>query len=205
MIAIVDYGMGNLLSVNNAFEMLGARAHICSDPEQLRDADRIILPGVGAFRDCISNLTKRGFVKALNEEVLQRGKPVLGICLGMQVMARTSVEGGLHQGLGWFDAEVVRLRPSDPSLRVPHIGWNETAWRSDSPFFLRLPRRADFYFVHSYYMKCKFETDVEATCDHGGMITAAVRKNNIFATQFHPEKSQDLGLRVLENFLSWVP
>jgi glutamine amidotransferase len=205
MIAIVDYGMGNLLSVYNALEMLGAKPKVCSHAAELQDAERIILPGVGAFRDCMKHLAEGGFVEALQEAVLQRARPIFGICLGMQAMARTSSEGGRHQGLGWFAADVVRLTPSDPSLRVPQIGWNETEHRRGSPMFAGLPSKVDFYFVHSYSMKCDDPATVEATCDYGGAVTAAVRKDNIFATQFHPEKSQDHGLKMLENFLRWNP
>ena len=205
MIGIVDYGMGNLLSVYHALEMIGAEPKICQNPGELGEVDRIVLPGVGAFRDCMTNLREKGFVAALEEVVLHQGKPILGICLGMEAMARRSFEFGEYQGLGWFEADVVRLQPEDPSLRVPQVGWNELTYRSDSPLFARLPAKPDFYFVHSYFMKCEDEVDVEATCDYGGVVTAAIRKNNIFATQFHPEKSQDYGLQLLENFIEWNP
>jgi glutamine amidotransferase len=204
-VGIVDYGMGNLLSVYHAIEMAGGEARICGIPKELAQMERIILPGVGAFRDCIANLMEKGFVDALREAVFQQGKPILGICLGMQVMARRSFEGGEHLGLGWFDADVVRLKPNDPSLRVPQIGWNDVAYRPGSTMFAGHPESPDFYFVHSYAMVCDHPEDVEATCDYGGLVTAAVGKANIFATQFHPEKSQDYGLRILENFLKWRP
>ncbi len=204
MIAIVDYGMGNLLSVRNALEMLGAEAEVCGRPERLRAAERVILPGVGAFGDCMRNLRDRGFVEAL-EEARQAGKPVFGICLGMQAMARRSFEGGEHQGLGWFDADVARLSPADPALRVPQIGWNDVSFRDGSSFFRGIRPGTDFYFVHSFAMNCDRDEDVEARCDYGGPVTAAVRKGNVFATQFHPEKSQDHGLRILRNFLEWKP
>jgi glutamine amidotransferase len=205
MIGIIDYGMGNLLSVYNALEMVGAEAKICQFPEELRDVERIILPGVGAFRDCMLNLKEKGWVEILEEVVFGKRKPILGICLGMQAMARRSFEGGEHEGLGWFDADVVRLQPDDSSLRVPQVGWNEVKYRQGSPLFSGLPLTPDFYFVHSYSMKCDRESDMEATCEYGSVVTAAVRKNNIFATQFHPEKSQNYGLTVLENFLKWNP
>jgi glutamine amidotransferase len=205
MIGLIDYGMGNLLSVYHALDWLGADVRICKHPEDLRQLERFILPGVGAFRDCIANLSRQGFVDGLEEAVIRQRKPILGICLGMQAMARRSFEGGEYLGLGWFDAEVVRLQPSDPALRVPQVGWNQVDYRSGSIFFTGLPAAPDFYFVHSYYMKCASESDVEATCDYGGTVTAAVHKENIFATQFHPEKSQDYGLKVLENFLNWNP
>jgi glutamine amidotransferase len=203
MIAIVDYGMGNLLSVYHALEMIGSEPKICAAPEELREAERIILPGVGAFRDCIHSLRKQGFAEALHEEVIRKAKPFLAICLGLQVLGRRSFEGGEYEGFGWFEADVVRLQPQDPTLRVPQIGWNDVDYRPGSPLFAGVPAHADFYFVHSYYLRCDDPGDVEAQCDYGGPVTAAVRKNNIFATQFHPEKSQDFGLRLLENFVKW--
>ncbi len=205
MIGIVDYGMGNLLSVYNALEMVGSEAKICQHPEELREVERIVLPGVGAFRDCMLNLKAGGFIDILNEEVIGNEKPFLGICLGMQAIARKSFEGGEYRGLGWIDADVVRLCPDDASLRVPQVGWNDVQCRCDSPLFSGLPPAPDFYFVHSYHLKCDRESDVEATCNYGGVVTAAVRKGNIFATQFHLEKSQNYGLKVLENFLEWNP
>jgi imidazole glycerol-phosphate synthase subunit HisH len=205
MVGIVDYGMGNLLSVYNAVEMVGGEATICRTPEALKDVDRIILPGVGAFRDCIANLRQQGFVEALEEEVLGAGKPFFGICLGMQALARRSYEGGVYEGLGWIEGDVVRLEPGDAALRVPQVGWNDLDYHRTSPMFARLPPVPDFYFVHSYYLKCDHDAQVEATCDYGGPVTAAVHKDNIFATQFHPEKSQDHGLTMLENFMRWDP
>ncbi len=205
MIGLIDYGMGNLLSVRHALEMVGAEVVICREGEELTEVERIVLPGVGAFRDCMMNLKKRGLIEALEEAVLRLGKPILGICLGMQAMARRSFEGGEYRGLGWLEADVVRLNPHQPGLRVPQIGWNEVHYRTESPFFKALPPTPDFYFVHSYFVKCDEDAIVEAICDYGGPVTAAVRKGNIFATQFHPEKSQDYGLKVLEHFLSWKP
>lgn len=205
MVGVIDYGMGNLFSVQHALQMVGAVVRICRNPAELDDVERIVLPGVGAFRDCIANLEMKGFVEALKRSVGEKGKPLFGICLGMQVLARKSFEGGEYQGLGWFEADVVRLAPGDPALRVPQIGWNDLEYRSDSPLFKGVPAKADFYFVHSYYMKCDEPNDVDAVCDYGGPVTAAVRKNNVFATQFHPEKSQDYGLKILENFLRWNP
>lgn len=205
MIGIVDYGMGNLLSVRNAVEAVGCDAEVCSTPAQLREAERLILPGVGAFRDCMKNLRETGIAEALQDLVIAQGRPILGICLGMQAMARKSFEGGEFEGLGWLDAEVVRIQPRDPSLRVPQIGWNEIQIANEAALLTGLPRHPEFYFVHSYHMRCVRPGDVLATCDHGGTVTAAVGRDNIRATQFHPEKSQDCGLRVLENFLAWKP
>ena len=205
MIGIIDYGMGNLLSVYSALEYLGAEVQICKYPEELADVDRLVIPGVGAFKDCIHKIKETGFEAALNEEVIGKGKPTLGICLGMQVMAKKSEEGGEFEGLGWFDAEVVRLAPTVASMKVPNVGWNEVSYLPGIPLFKGLPSKVDFYLVHSYFMSTSNSNDVVATYDYSHSVTAAVLKNNIFATQFHPEKSQDHGLKVLENFIDWKP
>jgi glutamine amidotransferase len=205
MVGIIDYGMGNILSVKNALEMIGVDARICVIPEEVRLMDKIILPGVGSFRDCIQNLRLRGFVDVLNEVVMKQAKPILGICLGMQVMARKGFEGGEYNGFGWFDADVIRLTSEDLKLRIPHIGWNNIEFVKESFLFKGLPFSPDVYFVHSYYMNCRDKNDVIGVFDYGGFFTAAVQKNNIVATQFHPEKSQDHGIKMLKNFLSWNP
>lgn len=205
MIGIIDYGMGNLLSVFNAFDYSGADVKICHGPEEVGQCEKIVLPGVGAFEDCMRNLRKLNFIEALNDFTFTKKRPVLGICLGMQAMAKKSYEFGEHVGLGWFDAEVIRIMPTDPTLRVPHVGWNEITYRNESPLLKGLPEHPDFYFVHSYSMKCKDIGDIDATVEYGGTYTAAVRKGNIFATQFHPEKSQDYGLKIIDNFLNWLP
>jgi glutamine amidotransferase len=205
MIGIVDYGMGNLLSVYNAFDYLGEDVFVCKKPEDLAKADRIVIPGVGAFKECVELLKSKHFAEALNEEVIVKAKPTLGICLGMQVMAKKSYEGGEHEGLGWFDAEVIKIDSKSDTLRVPNIGWNEVHHNEDKKLFKKIRQDMDFYLVHSYYMKCKNSENVIATYDYGGQITAAVLKDNIFATQFHPEKSQDVGLDLLINFLDWKP
>jgi glutamine amidotransferase len=205
MVGIVDYGMGNLKSVYHALDMVGAEPQICKHPAELDHIERVILPGVGAFGDCMANLQNRGFVEALENAVMKRGIPFLGICLGMQILSLQSDEGGQHNGLGWVDATVVRLRPSDPALRVPHVGWNNIEYNQNHPIFAHLPKAPDVYFVHSYFLQYHNVSDVIATCEYGGSVTAAICKDNIFATQFHPEKSQDYGLQILENFLSWTP
>ena len=205
MIGIVDYGMGNLLSVYSAFDFLGADVKICKHPEELMEVTRIVIPGVGAFKDCVDRIVGSGFKEALDEQVLQKGKPILGICLGMQVMAKKGLEGSENQGLGWFDATVVRLAPSDLELRVPNIGWNDISFDPDVFLFRGLPKNADFYHVHSYFMDATYANDVVATYEYSQRVTAAVLKDNIFATQFHPEKSQDHGLKILENFMVWKP
>lgn len=204
-LGIVDHGLGNLFSVTSAFEYIGANPELCAGPAALRGVDRIVLPGVGAFGDCVRHLEDRGFLPALNELVLGKKIPTLGICLGMQVMAQRSAEAPGMSGLGWVKGEAVRLDPGPGHVRVPHMGWNDVQYCRDSPLFRDLPEKPDFYFVHSYRVDCADEADVDAICDCGYTVTAAVRKANIFATQFHPEKSQDVGLTVLANFLSWDP
>lgn len=202
---LIDTGVNNLLSICNALEMAGANLEICRSPEELADAERIVLPGVGAYRDCINGLKNQGFIPMLNKLTLQEKKPTMGICVGMQMMARRSYEGGEYEGLSWFEGDVVRIQPDDPSIRVPQIGWNSTTFRANEPLAQGLPANPDLYYVHSYYLKCDSTDDVAATCDYGVTITSSVRKGNIVATQFHPEKSQDYGLRILENFLHWKP
>lgn len=205
-VGIIDYGMGNLLSVYHAVEAVGGEPVVCADPSALENVQRIILPGVGAFGDCMRNLQSLGFPEALREAVLVEGRPFLGICLGMHVLAKCSEEDGQETpGLGWIEGRVVRLNPSSPDLRVPQVGWNDVAFAAEDPLFAGVPDHADFYFVHSYHMVCDDRGLVQATCDHGEQVTAAVRSGNVFATQFHPEKSQDHGLKVLENFLGWTP
>ena len=203
MVGIIDYKMGNLLSVFNALEYLGEEPVICTSPGQLHNVEKIILPGVGAFGDCINTLIRTGFSDALHEAVIINKKPILGICLGMQVMARYGYESGGHNGLGWFDAEVILIEPDDTSLHIPHVGWNNITYSNTNALFDNIPENADVYFAHSFYMKCDNKSDISAVCDYSMEITAAVNKDNIFATQFHPEKSQDIGLRILDNFLSF--
>ncbi|MEQ8363069.1 MAG: imidazole glycerol phosphate synthase subunit HisH [Cyclobacteriaceae bacterium] len=205
MIGIVNYGMGNLLSVYNAFDYLGAEVMICEYPEDLAKVDQVVIPGVGAFKDCIDKINLSGFCDALDEAVIKKAKPTLGICLGMQVMATKGTEGGIHNGLGWFDATVVRLSPGIATMRVPNIGWNDVRVDEKVPLFKGLPSTVDFYLVHSYFMSANNASDVVATYDYNETVTAAVLKDNIFATQFHPEKSQDHGLKILENFIVWRP
>jgi imidazole glycerol-phosphate synthase subunit HisH len=205
MVGIVDYGMGNLRSVFNAMELLGADCRLVRQPKELDEVERIILPGVGAFQHCLSSLWNTGLGPALTEHSLVLGKPMLGICLGLQALARRSYEDGMHSGLNWFAGDVVRMQPASPDFRVPQIGWNSVQYHAGHPLFAGIPQGADFYFVHSFHMVCDNAADVQAVCDHGGPVTAAVGKGNLFATQFHPEKSQEHGLRLLANFLKWKP
>ena len=200
MIAIVDYGLGNLTSVLSACGKLGFDAAVTHDVRKLDDADKLILPGVGAFGDGMRLLRERGLVEPLTRMV-GAGKPLLGICLGFELIARTSEEFGFHEGLGWVGADVRRLAPADPSLRLPHVGWNALHQRRDSVLFRNIPDGALFYFVHSFCLQSDDADLVLGTCDYGGSFIAAIEKDNIYGTQFHPEKSQRHGLSMLQNFL----
>lgn len=205
MVGVIDYGMGNLLSVANALAVLGADVTICREPESIAQCDRLILPGVGAFGDCMEHLNKSGMVGEIDLAVHRKGRPMLGICLGMQALAGSSSEGGRHSGLGWIDAEVVPITTDDPKCRIPHMGWNDVSVRTESPLFVGLPDSPEFYFVHSYVVKCNDQSVVAAQCDYGEAFAAAIVKDNVAATQFHPEKSQYCGLKLLSNFLAWKP
>ncbi len=200
MIGVVDYGLGNLRSVHGAVERLGHTCVISAEPAVLADADKLILPGVGAFGDGMRNLRDAGLVDPLTQLVKAQGKPILGICLGFQLLAESSEEFGDHSGLGWIPGHVVRLRPGDPQLRVPHVGWNDFTRTRDCILFDDVPDDALFYYVHSFQLVT--DPDIEVgTCPYGGPVTAAVQKGNVFGTQFHPEKSQRHGMAVLKNFL----
>lgn len=198
-ITVVDYGMGNLQSVANAFAFLGAKVQITDNPELVANADAIVLPGVGAFGKAMSNLHSSGLVEALNHAVIARKKPFLGICLGMQLIAEESDELGKNRGLGWVPGHV-RLIKTSGNLRVPHVGWNNVSVKIREPLFAEVPDDANFYFVHSLHFECPAQY-ASLTCDYGITIVAAIQKENIFATQFHPEKSQHHGLRILRNFV----
>lgn len=200
--AIIDYTLGNIRSVANALQALGAEPVIAATPEALAGCDRIILPGVGAFGDGMRGLEQNGWIEPLAEEVLTKGKPFLGICLGMQLLAETGTEHGRREGLGWLPGTVERLEPGDARLRVPHIGWNDVVARPDSRLFHGLGDAACFYFVHSFVYIPADPAVMTGTCVHGTAFTAAVERDNIFAVQFHPEKSQKAGLAVLKNFLT---
>ncbi len=203
MIAIVDYGMGNVRSLSNAFEYLGEDVVVTDDAQVMDDADRIVLPGVGAFGDAMQAMHQRRVIAPLNRQVQEFRKPVLGICLGMQLVAKESVEHGHHQGLGWVDARIERLTPAAP-LKVPHVGWNSLDFPAQDWLFEGIRQKeANFYFVHSFHMVCTNPQDRLATTDYGGDVTAVVRHDNIVVMQFHPEKSQDNGLRLLQNWVNW--
>jgi len=185
----------------NAFEFIGEDAEISSDPDILISADRIVLPGVGAFGDAMKAIRDRDLQPTLDHIALKLKKPVLGICLGMQLFAKSSAEHGAHAGLGWLDADILPLEVQAPA-KVPHVGWNAVSFEPDDWLFKGLPSgESDYYFVHSFHMVCRQPNDLIATTDHGGQVTAAVRRDNLVATQFHPEKSQDNGLKLLQNWL----
>lgn len=201
VVAIVDYGVGNLASVAAAVEKVGFSANVTSDPIAIKSADKLILPGVGAYGDGMKHLQERGLVEPLTAAVMELKTPILGICLGFQLIANSSEEFGEHQGLGWIDAEVVNLKPNDESLRVPHVGWNELYQTKPSPLFEGIEDETLFYYVHSFQLKPKSDDIVIGTCDYGGKFVAAVQQDNIYAVQFHPEKSQLGGLALVKNFL----
>lgn len=198
MIAIVDYQMGNLRSVQKAFERVGHEAIVTADAAQLADADKIILPGVGAFQDAMRELTDRNLIEPIRQAVTD-GRPLLGICLGMQLLFDTSFEDGEHQGLGIIPGQVVHFDlPAD--YKVPHMGWNQIDPQQETPLLEDIPQGTHFYFVHSYYVAPKESTAIAATTDYGGAFCSIVARENIYATQFHPEKSQEFGLKLLRNF-----
>lgn len=214
-VAIIDYGSGNLRSAAKAFERaahsVGANQTIVvtDDPEVVRSADRVVLPGVGAFGDCAAGLKfVPGLADALIGAVVENKKPFLGICIGMQLMAETGFEHGQHTGLGWVAGSVDALKPSDPSLKIPHMGWNELQFTQTGkvhPVLAGLVDGAHAYFVHSYGFRATDSDAVLATVDYGGDVVAVVGKDNMIGTQFHPEKSQETGLKLIENFLRWQP
>jgi imidazole glycerol-phosphate synthase subunit HisH len=208
MLALIDYGAGNLHSAQKALEKVsnGLEIRVTSKPEDVLKAERIVLPGVGAYGDCAVNLRAiPHMVKALEEAVLQRAKPFLGICVGMQLLASRGLEHGEHQGLGWIKGEVSLITPKDKTLKIPHMGWNELNFKQDHALFNGLDKSLHGYFVHSYHFSCIETQNLIATSEYGEEITAIVGRDNILGTQFHPEKSQKLGLGLLENFISWRP
>jgi imidazole glycerol-phosphate synthase subunit HisH len=212
-VAIVDYGSGNLRSAAKALERASLEAGLRQDivvtaaAETVAAADRIVLPGVGAFGDCRRGLDALpGMAAALQEAVTVKGRPFLGICVGMQLMARIGREHGDHPGLDWIPGEVVPLRPEDPALKIPHMGWNDLRiLASDHPVLADLGERPHVYFVHGYELRPDDPAQVLAEVDYPGPVTAAVGRANMIGTQFHPEKSQVAGLRLLQNFLRWHP
>lgn len=211
-VAIIDYGSGNLRSAAKAFERaaaekkLGADIRVVADAAEVARADRIVLPGVGAFADCMRGLgALPGMVAAMDRAVREQGRPFLGICVGMQLLASQGHEHGLHKGLNWIPGEVEALRPSDPALKIPHMGWNALEFRKGHPLLAGITPGRHAYFVHSYAMTCRDPADVVATVEYGGPVAALIARGNMAGTQFHPEKSQAGGLRLIANFLAWSP
>lgn len=211
-VAIVDYGSGNLRSAAKAFERAAREAGtddrvlVTSQPSEVAAADRIVLPGVGAFADCRAGLyAVPGMVDTLQREVIERGKPFLGICVGMQLMATRGVEYGIHAGLDWIAGDVVRIEPGADHLKIPHMGWNELTDLKPHALLEGIAPRAHAYFVHSYQLAASKPETVLALTDYGGPVTAIVGRNNLAGTQFHPEKSQATGLQLIANFLRWKP
>jgi len=212
IVAIVDYGSGNLRSAAKAFERaaaengVSAEIRVTSAPETIAGADRIVLPGVGAFADCRRGLAAvSGLEQALDDAVTSRARPFLGICVGMQLMAERGREFETIDGLGWIDGEVVAIEPADSALKIPHMGWNEIEPRSSHPLLAGLGAGAHAYFVHSYHFRLANSRDLLAVTDYGGSLAAVVGHDNLAGTQFHPEKSQQAGLRLIGNFLRWSP
>jgi glutamine amidotransferase len=212
LVAIVDYGSGNLRSAAKAFERAAAEGateaevRVTSEPEIVAAADRIVLPGVGAFADCRRGLAAvDGLEAALDEAVIRRARPFLGICVGMQLMASRGREFETVDGLGWIDGEVVPIDPSDQALKIPHMGWNEIQIRRAHPLVEGFAPGTHAYFVHGYHFRANKPGDIVAVADYGGPLAAVVGRGNLAGTQFHPEKSQEAGLRLIGNFLRWRP
>lgn len=211
-VVVVDYGSGNLRSAAKACERaardrgISVAVAISARAEDVRAASRVVLPGQGAFADCKRGLAAvPGMIEALTESILQRGKPLLGICVGMQLFAERGLEHGVHEGLGWLPGEVVAMTPADKALKIPHMGWNELVNLVPHPVLAGIAPGAHAYFVHSYVMRCKERRHVLAECDYGGPFAAIVGRDNMVGTQFHVEKSQATGLALIGNFLQWRP
>ena len=198
MVAIIDYSAGNLKSVQKAFEHIGERVICTRDFHEILNADRVVLPGVGSFEYAINELRKYELDKAIFE-VCSKNIPFLGVCLGLQLLFEKSMESPNVKGLSLLEGEIVRF-PENDNLKVPHIGWNSLDFPNEGRLFKGISKKSFVYFVHSYYLKAKDESIVTATCDYGVNVHASIEKNNIFACQFHPEKSSDVGLKILKNF-----
>jgi glutamine amidotransferase len=214
-VAIIDYGAGNLRSAAKAFERVsasltnGPEVIVTADPEIVRRADRIMLPGVGAFADCMAGLKAvPGMTEVLEDRVIRGTTPFLGVCVGMQLLATEGREKLVTKGLGWIPGAVEKITPSDPNLKIPHMGWNTILVKTPHALLAGIPDGPNglhAYFVHSYHFKTDDPAHLIATTDYGGTVTACVGRDNVFGTQFHPEKSQALGLKLIENFLRWTP
>lgn len=209
-VALIDYGAGNLHSVHNALKAVGANVTVTADPESVRKADRIVLPGVGSFKACAQGLRAiAGMTDALTERVEQGGAPFLGICVGMQLLADRGLEHGETPGLGWIPGEVRLIEPSDPAIKIPHMGWNDVALmphaRGGDASQQSVIEQGEAYFLHSYHFAAADPYHIAAMTDHGEGLVAAVARGNILGVQFHPEKSQAYGLATLTRFLEWYP
>ena len=204
-VAIVNYGMGNLGSVRRALEDLGAQVFIAEHPAALFESRRVVLPGVGSFAEGMARLNDGGWVDTLRKLVLEERRPLLGICLGMQMLATRGEEHGGSDGLGLIAGAVRRLDTLGCTLRIPHVGWNDVKLVADTPLFSHIPAQSDFYFVHSFAMQAERPEDVVATVNYGVDVVAAVRHRDVFGTQFHPEKSSKAGRQLLRNFLDYTP
>lgn len=214
-VAIIDYGSGNLHSAKKAFERAAAdmdgdvRIILTSSADEVSKADRIVLPGVGAFADCKAGLLAcEGMMDALNESVMNKSRPFLGICVGMQLMAQRGLEHQITDGFGWIEGDVSPITPQDPSLKIPHMGWNTIECTNDHVLLEGIPTGPTglhAYFVHSFHLQASDPKDIVAQAQYGGDVTAMIAKGNMAGTQFHPEKSQALGLRLIANFLGWTP
>jgi len=204
-VALVDYGAGNLHSVHNALKAAGATVRVTDDANVVRAADRIVLPGVGAFKACADGLRAvPGMVEAMRERVAIGGAPFLGICVGMQLLADRGLEFGSHTGLGWIAGEVRLIEPTDPAIKVPHMGWNDVALLPHARDH-EVIEAGEAYYLHSYHFAADNPADIAAMTDHGEGLVAAVARDNILGVQFHPEKSQAYGIALLERFLEWSP
>jgi glutamine amidotransferase len=214
-VAIIDYGSGNLHSAHKAFERAALESgsnetiRVTADPDLVRQADRIVLPGVGAFADCRRGLDAvPGMIAAMTEAVFDKGRPFLGICVGMQLLADRGLEYEISEGLGWIGGDVVEITPSDPALKIPHMGWNTLDVVRPHALLTDIPTGPEgwhAYFVHSYHLQVKDRADIVAETGYGGALTAIVARGTVAGTQFHPEKSQKLGLAFIANFLRWRP
>jgi len=209
-IAVIDYGSGNLKSAAKALEAaanninINSKIVVTSDPKIINQSEKIVLPGQGSFRDCYLGIKKiAGLNETLNELVLEKKKPILGICVGMQLFAKTGYESQETEGFGWLDAEVRKINNMNKKIKLPHMGWNEIELKQDSFLFSRIKNKSHMYFIHSYEFMTKQKDCVIATTQYGNSIVVSIAKENIIGTQFHPEKSQKNGLIVLENFLKW--
>jgi len=200
LVGIIDYRMGNLTSVRNALSALKIPCRILSVPDQLSSCSHYILPGVGAFSEAMNALKSEGWIEPLQRYVLQKERPILGICLGMQLLATTSQEFGIHQGLNWIPGKVSRIQPDVPSLHIPHVGWNDVQQKNEGKLYEGIPNNSDFYFVHSYHLVPRNPLNITGTTDYGMEVTASMESDRIFAVQFHPEKGGPIGLRLLKNF-----